>query len=360
MKKIENLSDAIHDGSKGDAVRLQIEELIARWLEDGVFDDGELAEAILIEEQLRSVCEEAYNNGGGDLDKAIEQNSGLASIALSWFTLGGAVLSLSVKQGNTDLGEVGKAIADSKAFCDLFQAIGSNSNVALDDYVLPWTIVAIIWRSSEPTSNRWRAAIDDILESQPSFASAVTQGLAAAAKAQSKASLKPMSRFLQERESHTDRGHRKSFKEYQSRLSAEFKNQNFITFLGGFLDESQKEVMLTVGDEALAISYKNRDPVEVPKSSVKFISVGSRTERMHAGFSHRDFQFWTFDIQLNSSARWRLDKLIGGEGVDPNPMREFLTTWIGQISGDYRVVASGSHTVAESGYRTRVSYGIWT
>lgn len=333
--------------------------LIDKWLEDGVFDDSEKEQAVQIELNLRHACEQAFNSSEGDLERAATNLPGLTSLAGLWVVLGSLVLALEINQQSGAVGQSAQPIISSEAFLSSLKAVGSVEAVPIHDYLFPWVAASIISNSNQDVAARWTAVINNIAQAQPQFVSAVLAKLEGRGRPSSVKKLGTMSDFLAGRENHRDRDHRKSYKKYHSRLSAGFRDQGFLRFQGDFSDERGKEVMLTFGDRAMAISVEGGQVVEIPSSEVRFISVGTRTERLHSGFSHADYYFWTFDIVRSSGARWRLKKLIGTGQLDSNPMREHLTALAEEISDYYKVVAAGTQEVSESGYRTRVSYGVW-
>lgn len=331
---------------------------LRKWLEDGVFDDAEKLRAESIESQLRRVCERAFQDSGGDINVAAEAYPGLVGLAIAWLKLGGWVLALDIDQETNSIGRSAYEIISSRAFHAVFEAFGSTDHSPLEDFVFPW-VIAVALTSDAPIADRWRRAVQNIQASQPDYAAAITARADALSTILARAELQTMADFLNGRENHKDRDHRKSYKDYQAKLSQGFKEQNLLAWLGGFQDPNRKDLMLTVGDGWLAISFKGGQIIEIPKAEIKMISVGSRTERMHTGHSHSDYFYWTVDIVSSSGAQWRLKKMIGSDRLDSNPMREFLTGWLGKLSGHYKIVASGSHEVDESGYRTSTSYGIW-
>lgn len=350
--------EALSDENLSEKLGEKILDILGSWVEDGVFDDTEKLEAQGLEQQLREACEQAFDLARGDIDAAAERYPGLANLAIAWLAVGGWVLALNIDQDKFDLNASAKNLVDSRAFCSIFRVVGLSSNLSLQNFVLPWVVATII-NVQGLAQEGWIQALDSIEETEPDFVRAVIRLTGSLAQASDRARMPNMEDFLTQRETHKDKDHRKSYKDYQANLSSNFRKQKYLQYLGGLKDDKEGEAMLTLGDESLAISFKRGATLEIPRSEVRFISVGSRTERMHTGYSHSDYYYWTFDIVRATGAQWRLKKMIGSDKADSNPMREFLTSWLGDISSHYKVVASGSQEVSESGYRTRVSYGVW-
>jgi hypothetical protein len=351
--------ESLDSGESSQELSAAIFALIDKWLEDGAFDEAEKLQAALIEINLRRACESAVNAFGGDIEKAIDSHPGLSPLAGVWVVLGSLVLAFDIDQRSGAIGNSAGPILTSEAYLNFLEAVGSLESVPIHDYLFPWVAATIISTAPDTVSARWTSIVKNIASAQPEFAAAVLAKLESRSEPTSTKKLVNMAQFLASRENHSDKDHRKSYERYQAALSARFRDQGFLRFQGGFTDEHDKDVMLTFGDSAMAISFKGGQVIEIPSSEVRYISVGSKTERIHSGFSHTDYHSWTFDVVKTSGAKWRLKKLIGSDQMDLNPMREHLTSLIEAISDHYKVVASGTQEVSESGYRTRVSYGVW-
>lgn len=339
-----------------DKILEYVNSRVDEWLSDQVFDDSEKAELYELETVFNQALSKVFEACEGDIEAAAEKQPGVVMVALSWLTIGGWVWSLDLKANPPHAEPPAQKLIDSIPFQWVFSFAAPH--VPIGDFVLPHSL-ALVLSLTYPNSKDWLDAAQPLQKAHLNYSRAVNAKLKEIGEAQAFEKRLDMSSLLDAYENSKDRDSRKYFKRYFRYLSEEFRDQKYLG-QRSVQDESHGGVsLLLFGHESLAICPEKRKPVEISASNVRSLSIGTLSQRMHTGYSYTDYEYWTIDILSTSGARWRVKALISVDNKDGNPEREDLTSLFGSISDFYTVVSSGRHAVSNTGYRTRVSYGVW-
>ena len=351
---LEQVESALVSEEAAEEVLSYVNSQVDDWLADQVFDAKEKVELYDLEAVLSQALSGVFAEFAGDIEAAGDKHAGVGPVALSWLTIGGWVWALDLSANPPQAGVQAQQLIDSAAFRQLFTF--AFPYVPIADFVLPHSLALVI-SLTYPTSKDWLNASEPLKSIHPDFYQAVNAKLTEIGEAKAFEKRPGMAAMLDTWETSEDRGTRKFYKKYLKDLTAQFRGQKY---LGDRTVQDDNGVSVVIfGHKSLAICPERRKPVELDASEIRGISIGSLSERMHTGYTYTDYEYWTIDIFANSGAQWRVKALVSVDNEDGNPERESLTRLFASVSDFYQVVSSGRHAVSNTGYRTRVSYGVW-
>lgn len=351
---LEQVESALRSEEAAEEVLTYVNSQVDDWLADQVFDDKEKAELYDLEGVLSQALSGVFADFAGDVEAAGEKHAGLGAVALSWLTIGGWVWALDISANPPQAGVQAQRLIDSATFRQLFAF--AFPYVPIADFILPHSLALVI-SLTYPRSKDWLNAAEPLKNIHPDYYQAVNAKLREIGEAKAFEKRPDMSATLEGWETSEDRGTRKYYKKYLKDLSVQFRDQKY---LGDRAVQDDNGVSVVIfGHKSLAICPERGKPVELNASEIRGISIGSLSQRMHTGYSYTDYEYWTIDIFSHSGAQWRVKALISVDNQDGNPNREALTRLFASVSDFYQVVSSGRHAVSNTGYRTRVSYGVW-
>ena len=348
---LELITNTLASDESGEEFLQALDARILDWLSDDRLDAAEMEAILSTEKALRSVIETRLVIHDGQVSKMVEEFPGSPYVVMSWVRLANLVFMNGVTLNPLNISDEARAFIGHRAAIFVMHVLIGLQD--LESYTTAKAVASLIYLKSDKSDVA--ELVKKIQANDPDFADRVWNFVLeldeSYAEFVQNEQLLTMTEYFNE----ILEPRSKTYKRLSKGASADFMDQRYLASML-VTDYDLNGVHLLFGNQSLLIANEKRGFTTVRRDQVRGIVLGTRTERMHTGFSHTDYHKWTIDIHTSSGSVHQFTATLGTNNEDLNPRRETLTRDLGKIEKFYPVTSSGRHSVGEGGYRTTMSY----